>query len=466
MPASEPQVATEGVNVMTGDPRKAIVTLSLPMIVAMLLMSAYNLIDAVWVAGLGGDAIAAIGFVTPIFMILMGLSNGLGAGATSAISRRIGAGDKKGADNAAMHSIVITVVVSILLSVFIVPFLEPLLEASGAGATTALATEYGQIVFGGTFFMLFSGIGYGILRAEGDVKRTMYAMGLSAVVNAVLDPVLIYGAGMGIAGAAWATVISMVLVCAVLGYWLFVRHDTYLSFSRRSFRPDRRVAADILGVGLPASAEMFLTSVSVVIINGILVAVSGTDAVAVYTSGWRVVMLAFVPFMGIGTALVTVAGAAYGAKRFDKMAIAHTYAMKLGLAVGALMSVLTFVFAPAISTIFTYSAESAYLAPAITDFLRVMCVFFIAVPLGIMSTSVFQAVGKGVTSFVLTMIRQIVLLAFFAYLLAVPLGWGEAGVWWGIVIGQIGGGVVTFLCARLYIRGLLRRALPARPVAV
>lgn len=466
MPAPEPRPVTEGVAVMTGDPRKAVITLSIPMIVAMLLMSAYNLVDAIWVAGLGSDAIAAVGFVTPLFMIMVGLSNGLGAGATSAIARRIGAKNKPGADNAAAHSLVITIAVSILLSLILVPFLAPLLEASGAGDTTDLAVAYGQIVFGGTIFMLLSGVGYGILRAEGDVRRTMYAMALSAVVNMVLDPVLIYWAGMGIAGAAWATVISMVLVCAVLVYWLFVKRDTYVSFTRQSFKPERAVASDILWVGLPASAEMFLISAFVGIINAILVAVSGTDAVAVYTSGWRVVMVALVPYMGIGTALVSVAGAAYGAKRFDKMAIAHVYAMKLGLAIGALTSVLTFVFAPQISTIFAYSAESAHLAPEITVFLRVMCLFYIAAPLGIMAASIFQAVGKGVTSFVLTLIREIVMMAVFAYAFAITLGWGETGVWWGIAVGQIAGSVVAYLWARGYIRNLLRRVVPsARPAA-
>lgn len=459
MSAHEPGVATEGVAVMTGDPRKAILALSGPMIIAMLLMSAYNLIDAVWVAGLGGDAIAAIGFVTPLFMILIGLSNGLGAGTTSAIARRIGAKNKEGADNTAMHALILSIVLSIVLSVLIVPLLKSLLEASGSGDTTALAVDYGQIVFGGIIFMLFSGIGYGILRAEGDVKRTMYAMAISAVVNMVLDPVLIYVVGMGIAGAAWATVISMMLVCIVLAYWLFVKQDTYVSFSRRTFHPDKSVVADILSVGLPASAEMFLISVFVGIINSILVAVAGTDAVAVYTSGWRVVMLAFVPFMGIGTALVTVAGAAYGAKRYDKMACAHTYAMKVGLVAGAVMSVLTFIFAPQISTIFTYSEESAYLAPDITVFLRIMCVFFVAVPLGFMSSSIFQAVGKGVTSFVLTLIREIVMMAVFAYLFAVTFGWGENGVWWGIALGQIAGSLVAYAWAKLYIRHLLQQVV-------
>ena len=97
---------TDGVTLITGDPKRAIIKLSGPMIVSMILMTLYNLVNAVWVAGLGGDALAAVGFVTPLFMILIGLSNGLGAGAGSAIARYIGADNKKCANNAAMHTLI------------------------------------------------------------------------------------------------------------------------------------------------------------------------------------------------------------------------------------------------------------------------------------------------------------------------------------------------------------------------
>lgn len=446
---------TEGVDIITGDPKRAVIKMAVPMVIAMLLMSAYNLIDAVWVAGLGGDAIAAIGFITPFFMLIIGLMNGLGAGATSAISRRIGAGDKPGAENSAMHSVIICVIVSVIMTVIFVPFLRPLMELSGAGATTGLALEYGQVVFAGIIFMLFSGVGSGILRGEGDAKRTMYLMAVSAIMNAVLDPIFIYTLDMGIAGAAWATVISNVFVCIILCHWLFIKKNTYLTFNKSSYSPDRKVVRDILGVGLPASAEMFLISVLVIVLNGIFVLVSGTDAVAVYTSGWRVVMIALVPLMGIATALVTVAGAAFGAEQFGKMAVSHTYSMKLGMVIAIIMSIATFIFAPAISAVFTYSPESAYLAPSITAFLRVMCMFYLAVPVGIMSTVLFQAVGKGMTSFVLTFIREIVLIAVFAWIFSVTFGWGEAGVWWGIVAGNIVGSIITYTWAKYYISRLL-----------
>jgi putative MATE family efflux protein len=304
---------TKGVSMITGDPKKAIIKLSGPMIVSMLLMTFYNLVNAIWVAGLGGGALAAVGFVTPLFLILVGLSNGLGAGAASAIARYIGADNKKCANNATLHSLFITIIISIILTVPLVVFLKPILMLLGAGSTIDLAVQFGQVTFAGTILMLFTGVGYGILRAEGDAKRTMYAMVISSVMNMILDPILIYWAGWGISGAAWGTVISMAFVSVVLLYWFFVKKDTYVSFSIKDFMPDRTVAKSILGVGLPASAEFLIMSILAGIVNGLLVVVAGTDAVAVYSAGWRVVMMAIMPIIAVGTSVITVAGVSYGA---------------------------------------------------------------------------------------------------------------------------------------------------------
>ncbi len=445
---------TSGVSVMRGDPKKALLKLSGPMVIAMLLMMLYNLVDAIWVAGLGTGALAAIGFITPLFLILIGLGNGLGAGAASAISRRIGAKDKYGADSAAMHAFLITVVISALVTIPLLIFMEPVLYAIGAGDTTVYAVAYGQIIFGGTIFILLSNVAGGVLRAEGDVKRAMYAMAASAILNAVLDPLLIYSAGMGIAGAAWATVISAAAVSAVLMYWFLVRRDTYVSLSWKKFSHDREVDMDILKVGLPSSAEMLLISVLAGILNMMLVAVSGTDAVAVYTAGWRVVMIAMVPIIAIGTALVTVAGAAIGAKRYRDLSVSYHYASKVGIGVAVLTALLTFVFAPEISVIFTYSPETASLAPSITAFLRVMCLFYIFMPPGFMAASMFQAAGRGMTSLFITLLRELVFIVCFAYLFAFILGLGEQGIWWGIVAGDIAGSLVGYLWGWAYIRRL------------
>ncbi len=448
---------TEGVAIITGDPKKAIIKLSGPLIVAMILMSAYNLVDAIWVSGLGGNALAAVGFVTPLFMILVGLSNGIGAGATSAISRCIGARNQEGVNNTAMHTLVITIIISVILTVLLEIFLNPVLSALGAGNTIDLAISYGQVTFAGTILMLFTGAAYGILRSEGDTKRTMYAMIISSVVNLVLDPILIYLAGWGIAGAAWATVISQALVSLVILYWFLKKKDTYVNLSWKYFKPDLKVTRSILGVGLPASAEFLVMSAVTAILNVILVQVAGTDAVAVYSAGWRVVMMAIIPMAAVGTAVVTVSGVAYGARKYKNLRIAHSYSIKLGLAVAAITGVLTFIFAPYIAQIFAYSPETAYLAPTIAAFLQVMCVFYLFVPPGIMSSSVFQGVGKGVTSLILTVLRQLIFVAIFAYLLAINFNLGQQGVWWGIVAGDIAGGIVAYIWARLYISRIQRQ---------
>jgi putative MATE family efflux protein len=444
-----------GISLLTGDPKKAIVKLSGPMIIAMFLMSTYNIVNAIWVAGLGSDALAAVGFVTPIFMILIGIGSGLGAGVASVISRRIGAKDKAGADNTAVHALLITLILSAVLTFPLIFLTAPIMSLFGAGKTAGLATEYGQIIFLGMVLILFTNIAYAILRSEGDTHRAMYVMGASSILNMILDPLLIYTAGMGIAGAAWGMVISLATVSVVLLYWFFMKRDTYVTISYSAFSWDKKTVRDILGVGLPASVEFFLMSVLAIFINSLLVQVAGTDAVAVYTAGWRVVFFAIIPLIAIGTSVISVAGAAYGARQFAKIRVAHTFSITLGVAISLVISAITFVFARQIAVIFTYSPDSAYLAPEIAAFLATMCFFYPFVPPGVMSGSVFQATGKGLTSLVITLLRNLVFIAVFAYLIGIVLGFGEHGIWWGIVAGDILGGIVSFVWARVYISHLL-----------
>ena len=446
---------SEGIALLMGDPKKAIVKLSGPMIVAMFLMSTYNIVNAIWVAGLGSDALAAVGFITPLFMILIGIGSGLGAGVASVISRRIGAEDKVGADNAAVHAILITLIISAILTIPLILLTGPIVSLFGAGDTAGLATEYGQVIFLGMVLILFTNIGYAILRAEGDTKRAMYVMGASSVLNMILDPLLIYNAGMGIAGAAWGMLISLSVVSCVLLYWFIGRKDTYVTISFAAFSWDKKTARDILGVGLPASAEFFLMSVTAIFINGLLVSVAGTDAVAIYTAGWRVVIFAIIPLIAIGTSVISVAGAAYGARQFSKVRTVHTFSTMLGIVISLAISAVTFLFARQIAVIFTYSPESAHLAPEIAAFLATMCFFYPFVPPGIMSGSIFQATGKGMTSLIITVFRNLVFIAVFAYLFGIVLGFGEHGIWWGIVAGDIIGGTLAFVWARAYISRLI-----------
>jgi putative MATE family efflux protein len=426
------------------------------MIIAMLLIAAYNLADAIWVAGLGADALAGVGFVTPLFMILVGLSNGLGAGATSAVARRIGARDKQGADNAALHSALISLVVSAVLMILILVFLRPILLLFGAGAVIGYAMEYGTIIFLGTIFFLLVQMAYAILRAEGDTKRTMYAIAISAVLNFILDPLFIYGLGLGVAGAALATIISIAAVTLPLSYWFFFKQDTYVTLSPREFSFDPRTFRDILRVGLPASIEFLVMSLVSILINVLLVRIAGTDAVAVYTSGWRIVMFAIVPLAGIATSIVSVAGAAYGSREYGKIREAFRYSITIGVTIAAGTGFLTWLFAPQITALFTYSAESAHLAPSFILFFQTMCFFYPFAVLGMFSGSVFQGTGRGLTSLTITILRNIVFIIMFTYLFAFVLDLGEFGVYLGIVAGDILGGLAGYLWAAAFIRRLVR----------
>ena len=142
--------SSSSVELMLKNPKKALIKMSIPLIISLFISSFYNLIDAVWVAGLGADALAGVGFFTPIFMILVGFGNGLSAGSAFAISKYLGEKNKQKADNAAIHSILIDILISIIITIILLIFLIPILNMMGAGQTINYATDYGLIMILGS----------------------------------------------------------------------------------------------------------------------------------------------------------------------------------------------------------------------------------------------------------------------------------------------------------------------------
>ncbi|MDR0911993.1 MAG: MATE family efflux transporter [Methanobrevibacter sp.] len=443
---------TKGVSTLLGDPKNAVLKMSIPMIIAMVINSLYSVIDGVWVAGLGGSALAAIGFVNPIYMIVFGFANGLGAGATAIISRYIGAKNKKMADNAALHVIILTIIMAIIFTIIFTLFLRPILLTIGAGQTIDLCMDYGQILFTGSIFIVFSSSGYGLLRAEGNVNKTTYAMFVGAVLNMVLDPLFIYYLNLGVSGAAIATLLSMAFVCVILLYWF--KGETYIDFNLKNFIYSNKLIKQILSVGLPAGAEFLIIAILSGTLNLILAIVAGIDGVAVYTAGWRVVLIGMVPPISIGIAIVAVTGANFGGARLHNLKIIHNYGIKLSFLIALAISIIVFIAAPYISYIFAYSPETAGLRDTITDFLRVTSLFYIFLPLGVSSASIFQGLGKGLHSLTITMIRILILEVLFAYILAIPLNIGQYGVWYGMVIGNAIGSIIAYVWAKLHIKKL------------
>ncbi|MBO6104645.1 MAG: MATE family efflux transporter, partial [Methanobrevibacter sp.] len=406
----------ENVEMITGDPKKAINKLAWPLIASMFLIFLNNIIDSIWVAGLGPDPLAAIGYVTPLFMVLVGVGNGIGAGATSLISRYIGAEKRDDANNAAIHSAILSVVISLVITAIALLILESLLKIMGASSVLDYAMDYGVIIFAFTAPILIPPIFGGAFRAEGDIKRATLPIAITAIVNMILDPIFIYGIGWGISGAALATGLAPILGLMMMLYWIFIKKDTYLSYNKEDFHNDFSIYKDILAVGIPASLEQLIMAALAVTVNFMLTLVSGSIAVAVYTAGWRLISLGLLPAIGVGTAAITVSGVAYGAKKYENIRTALRYSAKLGLASSIVVCILLYVFANQLAFIFSYSEASAPLLPLIAAFIQLMCLFILYVPFGASAGNVFQGLGKGTSSFILTTFREFVLVLIFAYL--------------------------------------------------
>jgi len=446
---------TKGVDILLGDPKKAVIKLAIPMMVAMSVQTIYQLVDTYWVAGLGANALAAMGFVFPFFFISMALSNGLGIGGGAAISRRIGAKDKEGADNVAVHTMIMMLILVLAFSIPFYTFAPQIFTLAGAGKTTGLAVAYARVIFLGSIVVFFTNVANSVLRAEGDSKRAMQAMILGAGLNIILDPIFIYTLGLGIAGAAWATLLSLAISSLLMFNWLFFRKDTYVSFDFRDFSFKRGIVKDIFRVGVPASVQQLTMSLTMIIMNLLIVAVSDTDGVAVYSTGWRIATIAISPLIGISTAVVSVTGASFGARAFEKAETALSYSIKLGLFIETGLGILTFAFAPQIASVFTQAEAAAHIAEDLEIFLRILCIFYPTVAFGMLSSSFFQGAGKGINALIATILRTIIMTPLFAALFAFTLNMGEPGIWWGLIVGNGIGAMITFVWAKIFLNSTI-----------
>ena len=446
---------SDSVDILLGNPKRALIRMSIPLIISLLISSLYNLIDAAWVSGLGADALAGVGFFTPIFMILVGFGNGLGAGSAFAISKYIGEKNKPKADNASFHSILIDIVVSIIITVILLILLVPILNLMGVGQTIDYATDYGNIVVLGSIFIILSNALYGIYRGEGDSTRPMYAMMASAILNMILDPIFIYYLKLGVKGAAIATLISAIFVILILVYWFYIKKDTYLKPNLGNFHFKRDILSDIVKVGIPASIQLLNNAFFAAVFSALLAFLSSTDSVAVYSTGWRIVTIGTTPLLAIGTALISVIAANYGAKNYENIKIAHRYAMKVSIVIAFIVAILTNVFAGDSSSLFASGGSSARIFSELTSFLQWIVIYYPTMAVGVASTYVFQGIGKGITAMFQTIMRETGFTIFFAVLLGVVFGYGVWGAWMGIVLGEIVSNNITMVWADLQIKKLI-----------
>jgi putative efflux protein, MATE family len=276
-----------------------------------------------FIGRLGGDAIAGVAFNMPIFFLMLGLTMGLGSGVTASIARLIGEKDKRGADNSAEHAIAMAASISGVFTLLGIYFGKDILSILGAeGDILTLGWDYLSMIVLGLPFMVFSGFFRSILAGEGDMKFPMMVAGLGTILNIILDPIFIFdledygnfGLGMGVKGAALATVVSQLSVFLIFIYMLFVKEHAYITFNLKDFSPSRSILWDIIKVGLPASLSMIIMAVGQGVFNKILIHYS-SQTVAAYQVAGRLDMLIFLPIFAIAGGMTTLVGHVLWCKR-------------------------------------------------------------------------------------------------------------------------------------------------------
>ena len=439
------------------NPSKSLWTLAIPIIAGMGIQTLYSIVDMIFIGRISGSAIAAVAFNFPIFFFVMGISFGLGSGVTASIARFIGSDDKVNADNAAEHAILIAIVISALLtSLGLLYGKQILLKIGCTPEVLPEAWEYLKVSCYGISFGVFSGFFRSILAGEGDMKFPMILAGFGTILNIILDPIFIFTLDFGVAGAAWATTISQMIVFVIFIFMLFVKEHAYVKFQLRDFSLSKYILIDIIKVGLPASLSMIVMSVGQLIFNRMLATFS-TDAVAAYQVGGRIDMVVFLPIFGIASALTTMVGMYFGANEIDKIRYITKYGISRAFIITSIGSILLYIFAPVIISGFT---DEIVIKNIAVDYLRVISLLFPFISIGLTIGRILQGLGLGMPSLIITTIRVIgvagPLAYYFIYILDKPVEW----MWYAMFIS----GIIATMISIIWLKLAFRKFLIARPL--
>ena len=435
------------------NPKKALWTLAVPIMFGMGIHTLYNIVDMLFIGRLGGDAIAGVAFNMPIFFLMLGLTMGLGSGVTASIARLIGQKNKSGADNSAEHAIAMAACISGVFTLLGLYYGKDILAIFGAeGNILTLGWDYLSMIVLGLPFMVFSGFFRSILAGEGDMKFPMMVAGLGTILNIILDPIFIFnlegygniGLGMGVKGAALATVVSQLSVFLIFIYMLFIKEHAYISFNLKAFSPSKIILWDIVKVGLPASLSMIIMAVGQGVFNKILIQYS-SQTVAAYQVAGRLDMLIFLPIFAIAGAMTTLVGMFYGAKEIRALNQIIRYGILSAFLITLVSSTFVYLFADIFSSWFTKDQE---IIDVSVGFLRLLSLIYPLVAIAITSGRVMQGLGKGLPVLIITIIRVLGISAplaiYFSFILEKPVEWN----WYAMMAAA----AVSFLIALYWVR--------------
>ena len=380
-------------DVLLGEPKRAIRSLAVPLSVSYLITQVNMFVDSVWTTSLGSNVASAIATITPIYWMIMAGGTGLGVGASSTIAYRLGQRNNQKANELAANALFLGLVVSVFASVIVFFAVDPVITLMGAGDIRSECNDYVMPYILMSWILILNGIVSGLLRAEGAGRKSMIVLALTAIFNMILDPVLIYGMGLGIYGAAWATSLAA-LAATVLGLLWYALDKMQLRLGRDSFVITKSNMMEVLQVGAPKTAESLVNNTTNILQRIFIIMGAGTIGVMLYNLPWRFVGLAVVPIEALGAAVIPVCSAAIGQRRYDKMFEGMRYSAKLALTILVGMSVFLFIFAEPLMSLFTYSDSMLEQKDMLVWTLRVYCLLIPPYGFYILGSSMLQALKR------------------------------------------------------------------------
>lgn len=302
---------------LEGNMYQVIGVLALPIMINNLIQTLYNLIDGIWVSKIGSVPFAATSFVWPVNFLFISIGTGLSIAGTSLISQFLGAGKKKEAEEYASQLVVISGASSIvftILGILLCPLIIKLM--GGEGELAYYANIYLKITLLDMPFTFFISIFTAMMHAQGNTLLPTVLSGTSAVVNAVLDPIFIFGFGMGVAGAAWATLLSKILL-AIAAVMILMKGNVTIKPNLRGFKFNKEIISKCISVAIPSSIGQSGSAIGFMVLNG-CIASYGTTTMAAFGMVNRITSLVQQPAMGIGAALVAIVGQNLGAGQLER----------------------------------------------------------------------------------------------------------------------------------------------------
>lgn len=413
---------------------KLLISMSLPMMISMFVQSLYNIVDSIFVAQISENALTAVSLAFPIQNLLIAVGVGTGVGINSLLSRRLGEGKTDEVNKVALNGIFITFLSFLVFMVigFVVP--RPYFESQ---------TDNVEIIEYGVTYMricLISSVGlFGsmtferLLQSTGRTLLSMVSQMVGTVFNLVFDPLLIFGLcgfpELGIAGAAIATVMGQI-AAMIVSFILNLRKNKEINFSLKGYKPSGRIIKEIYAVGVPSILLSSIGSIMVYFLNLILGAFS-TTAIAVFGVYFKLQSFVFMPVFGLNNGAVPIIAYNFGAKKKARIMKAIIFSSLTACGIMTVGTILFEIFPKQLLMWFNASDEMLFIG---IKALRIIALHFPLAAFCIIFGSVFQALGKGIQSMVVSFVRQLIVLLPVAWLLSLT---GKVNnVWWAFPIAE------------------------------